>query len=135
MFTWSHEVTTTARPHDVWPFYADVDLRTAWDPGLVDLVLDGPFLTGTTGVMTVEGQPPLAFHLAEVLPGESFTDVTEIPGVATLTFSHRLVPCAEGTRIVHDVRVEGPSADELGPMVVSDTPEAMQALASLAAIG
>ncbi|MFN8168013.1 MAG: SRPBCC family protein [Candidatus Nanopelagicales bacterium] len=132
MFEWSHQVETSAAPQQVWPLYADVARWREWDSGLEDVTLDGPFAAGSSGTMRVEGQPPLTWTLTEVVEGELFTDVTEIPGVATLTFVHRLSPAAAGTLITHEVRIEGPAAEQLGPMVVSDTPQAMAALARLA---
>lgn len=133
MFEWSHQVETSAAPQQVWPLYADVERWREWDSGLEAVTLDGPFVAGSSGTMQVEGQPPLTWTLTEVVEGELFTDVTEIPGVATLTFVHRLAPRASGSLITHEVRIDGPAAERLGPMVVSDTPEAMEALARLAA--
>ena len=133
MFEWSHTVTTTARPEQVWPLYADVDRWLEWDNGLEGVTLDGAFEVGSSGTLQVEGRPPLTWTLVEVTENASFTDVTEIPGVATLTFVHRIEPLAQGSAIVHEVRIEGPAAAQLGPMVTSDTPEAMQALARIAA--
>jgi hypothetical protein len=132
MFTWTHTVTTPATPEQVWPLYADVSRWLEWDGGLEAVTLDGPFAVGSTGTLQVEGQPPLAWELTEVEENALFTDVTEIPGVATLTFVHRIEPTADGSAITHEVHIEGPAADGLGPMVTSDTPEAMAALARLA---
>ena len=132
MFTWSHTVSTTASPEQVWPFYADVERWLEWDSGLAAVTLDGPFAVGSSGTLVVEGQPPLTWTLTEVEDNALFTDVTEIPGVATLTFVHRIEPTASGALVVHEVRIEGPAADDLGPMVTSDTPEAMAALVRLA---
>ena len=42
-------------------------------------------------------------------------------------------PTPEGSAITHGVRIEGPAAAKLGPMVISDTPEAMEMLARIAA--
>lgn len=132
MFTWSHTVTTTAAPEQVWPFYAEVDRWLEWDHGLESVTLDGPFEVGRTGTLGVPGQPPLTWTLVEVVENELFTDVTEIPGVATLTFVHRIEAYGAGARITHEVVIDGPAADQLGPMVTSDTPEAMAALSRLA---
>jgi ligand-binding SRPBCC domain-containing protein len=132
MYTWSHTVTTTATPEQVWPLYADVQRWLEWDSGLVAVTLDGPFAVGSTGTLQVEGQPPLTWTLVDVVDDALFTDVTEIPGVATLTFVHRIEPTDDGAAITHEVRIEGPAADGLGPMVTSDTPEAMAALARIA---
>lgn len=132
MYAWTHSVTTSATPDQVWPLYADVHRWPEWDAGLQAVTLDGSFTLGSTGTLTIKGQPPLPWSLVEVVAGESFTDVTEIPGVATLTFGHRIEAVAAGSRITHEVLVEGPAAEQLGPMVTADTPEAMLALARLA---
>ena len=132
MYTWTHTVTTTATPEQVWPLYAEVDRWLEWDSGLVGVTLDGPFEVGSSGTLEVEGQPPLTWTLVDVVENALFTDVTDIPGVATLTFVHRIEPTSDGSTITHEVHIEGPAADGLGPMVTSDTPEAMAALARIA---
>jgi hypothetical protein len=133
MFEWTHTVTSTASPAQVWPLYADIDRWLEWDSGLAGVTIDGAFVPGSSGTLEVHGQPTLAWTLVEVTENVSFTDVTEIPGVAVLTFVHRIEPTAEGSAITHGVRIEGPAAAELGPMVTSDTPEAMATLARIAA--
>ena len=130
MFKWTHTVTTTATPEQVWPLYAQVDRWLEWDSGLSGVSLNGDFQVGNSGTLAVEGQPPLTWTLTE---NASFTDVTEIPGVAILTFVHRIAEVDGGSAITHEVHIEGPAAEQLGPMVTSDTPEAMEALARIAA--
>ena len=133
MFEWTHTVTSTATPAQIWGLYADVDRWREWDTGLSAITLDGPFAPGSSGTMTVEGQPPLTWTLVEATELVSFTDVTDIPGVATLTFTHLIEPLSTGSAITHGVCIDGPAADDLGPMVISDTPAAMEALARIAA--
>jgi ligand-binding SRPBCC domain-containing protein len=133
MYVWSHSVTTSATPEQVWPLYADVRRWLEWDSGLVSVTLDGDFVVGSRGTLGVEGQPPLEWELTEVQAHALFTDVTEIPGVATLTFVHRIEAADGGSVITHEVRIDGPAAEQLGPNVTADTPEAMERLAELAA--
>ena len=132
MYEWTHSVDTTATPAQVWRLYADVARWLDWDSGLVDVTLDGDFAEGSTGTLQVEGQPPLAFVLTAVEDGRRFADRTEILGFATLAFDHVIEPLGAGARITHHVSIDGPGALELGPMVTSDTPEAMERLAVLA---
>jgi hypothetical protein len=132
MFEWSHTVVSDAAPQKVWPLYAEVDRWLEWDSGLEAVSLDGPFDVGSSGLLHVEGQPPLTWTLTVVVEGSRFDDVTEIPGVATLRFGHLIEADGAGSRITHTVTIEGPAAGQLGPMVVSDTPEAMERLAALA---
>jgi hypothetical protein len=135
MFEWTHTVVSEAGPEQVWPLYAEVQRWLEWDSGLEAVTLDGPFAVGSSGTLQVEGQPPLTWTLTEVVEGSRFDDVTEIPGVAVLRFGHLVEPHGTGSRITHTVSIEGPAADGLGPMVVSDTPEAMERLAALASAG
>ena len=132
MYTFAHTVETTAAPEVVWELYSDVSRWRDWDAGLADATLDGPFAVGSAGVLTVEGQPPLPFRLTVVEESRSFSDVTEIPGVAVLEFHHRIEPGSAGSIITHEVVITGPAAMQMGPVVTSDTPEAMEALARLA---
>ena len=132
MYEWTHTTSSAAAPEQVWSLYEDVSRWLDWDSGLVDVTISGGFAPGSTGTLTVEGQPPLAYVLTVVEEHRRFTDVTEIPGVATLTFDHVVEPAGSGSTITHSVRIEGPAAIELGPMVTSDTPEAMERLAALA---
>jgi hypothetical protein len=133
MYEWTHTTSSSATPDQVWPLYAQVSRWLDWDAGLVDVTLQGDFAVGSSGTLTVEGQPPLTYVLTAVDEHRRFTDVTEIPGVATLTFDHLIEATDAGSSITHTVRIEGPAADDLGPMVTSDTPEAMERLAELAA--
>jgi hypothetical protein len=52
------EVTreTTATRERVWELWADVPNRTGWDRDLEYAKLDGPFRTGSTGEVKLEGQ-------------------------------------------------------------------------------
>lgn len=132
MYTFTHTVETTAVPEAVWELYSDVARWRDWDAGLVDVTLDGPFAVGSEGVLTVEGQPPLPFRLTAVEEARSFSDVTQVPGVAVLEFHHHIEPSSTGSVITHEVVVTGPAALQFGPAVTSDMPEAMESLARLA---
>ena len=65
MYTWSHTVSTTASPEQVWPLYADVRRWLEWDGGLVAVTLDGvarhsPWLVSVTGLNVNEERPRVA---------------------------------------------------------------------------
>jgi hypothetical protein len=132
MWTVEHTAESDAAPEAVYALYADVAGWPAWDPGLERCELDGPFATGTTGHLTPAGGEPLPFTVEWAEPARGFADVTEAMG-HVLRFRHTLQPLpGGGTRITHRVEIEGPAADELGPNVVGEMPEAMAALAALA---
>lgn len=137
---WKHEhsIETDASVEAIYSLYADVPNWTRWDKGLTGVTLDGPFAVGSTGTITPEGQDTLSYQLVEVEPNRSFADETEIPGAGiTVRFDHLLERLPTGrTRITHAVSIAGPNADDLGPkigpQIVSDLPDAMEALVKLA---
>ncbi|WP_436496353.1 SRPBCC family protein [Actinokineospora sp. HUAS TT18] len=130
-YEFAHAETTTADPAAVWGLWADVSRWVEWDSSLTSVTLDGPFAVGSTGVMVIEGQPPIHYRLTEVDPGHRFADVTEIPG-AVLLFDHEVVADQGVTTVTHRVVIEGDLADKLGPMVTADVPDAVRALVKLA---
>jgi polyketide cyclase/dehydrase/lipid transport protein len=131
-YEFRHSEETTATPEAVWALWSDVTTWTSWDTGLDHAELNGTFTRGSSGTMRIPDQPPITFTLTEVTPCKSFTDETHIPG-AVLHFHHTLEPLANGnTRVTHSVTIEGPKAQEIGPFVTSDLPEAVEALVKLA---
>jgi len=139
MWKYQHSIDTDASAEAIYALYADVPNWTRWDTGVTNVTLDGPFAVGSTGTITPEGQDTMPYRLVEVEPNRSFADETDIPGAGIVVrFDHLLEPLPGGrTRITHGVTIFGPSAAELGPtigpQIVSDLPEAMEALANLAA--
>ncbi|TDP90485.1 SRPBCC family protein [Labedaea rhizosphaerae] len=131
-YGYEHSVETSASPEAVWALWSDVSRWTEWDTSLTAMRMDGPFEPGATGVMTIEGQGDIDFRLTEVEPGVGFTDETVLP-IATLTFGHTMTPLAGGRlRITHRVTIEGAAAQELGPQVTEDVPDAMAGLVAIA---
>jgi Polyketide cyclase / dehydrase and lipid transport len=131
-YEYSHTVETTAPTQAVWDLWRDVSRWTEWDSSLESVTLDGPFTAGSSGTMVIPGQPPIAFTLTDVREGAGFTDETSIPG-ALLRFDHAVEALGEGrARVTHSVVIEGPEAQELGPVVTEDVPEAVAALVKLA---
>jgi hypothetical protein len=132
MYTFEHTAETTAPADVIWALYADVTAWLRWDHGLAAIELDGPFAAGTAGRITPHGMDTMPFTLTRVEQDRGFDDETPAMG-HVLRFIHVLEPLAAGgTRVTHRVEIEGPGADEMGPMVTGDTPEAVAALIALA---
>jgi polyketide cyclase/dehydrase/lipid transport protein len=131
-YEYEHSVETVASPAAVWALWSDIGRWTEWDTSLTGIRMDGPFEPGGTGVMTIEGQGDLEFLLTDVVPGAGFTDETVLP-VATLRFGHTMTPLPDGRlRVTHRVSIEGPAAQQLGPQVTEDVPDAMAGLVAIA---
>jgi uncharacterized membrane protein len=128
-FEYEHSVETSARAEAVWALWTEVERRSEWDLSVQKLTLDGPFAVGSAGVMYIEGLPPLGYTLTEVEAGVAFTDETAIPG-GVVRFAHRLEQVGDRLRVTYHVEVDGPA--EMGPGIVEDVPEAMEALVRLA---
>jgi hypothetical protein len=132
MYTFELSVESTATPDAVWALYADVAAWLTWDHGLEAVEVDGPFEAGTAGRITPHGMGTLPFTITWAEPGRGFTDETLAMG-HVLRFAHEIEALpGGGSRVTHRVEIEGPAADEIGPNVTGDTPEAVAALVALA---
>jgi len=127
-----HTVETQASPETIWTVFRDVETWKQWNPGIERIELEGPFASGTWFTMQPPGQDALRSRLLEVAENRGFVDETCV-GDLTVTVGHRLEPLQNGrTRIVYSVDAIGPGASEVGPMVSSDFPEVLAALATFA---
>lgn len=130
----SHEYDreTTVSPEAVWKVLSDVDDWASWDTSMERVQLRGPFRVGSQILMTPTGQDPITSIITDVVENELYADETSMADV-TLRFSHTLTRLTGGgTRIVHQLDITGPAADEVGPQlgsaITADFPEAMAAL-------
>src|SRR5258708_8895263 len=138
MYEYEYALETAASPEAIYRLYQDVPAWPTWDEGIEAIEFAGQFAVGAKGKIKVPGQDPLDFILTDVQPNRGFADETALPDVGiTVIFNHILTPLADGqTRIVHQVKIIGPAAEqvgpELGPKITSDLPEAVAKLAQLA---
>lgn len=137
MWKFEHTVTTAAGLAEIWALYSDITTWTQWDEGISHASLAGPFASGTSGLLQLQGQEALAFQLTEVDPFRGFSDVTDIPGTGIqIHFTHRLEPVEEGTKVTHTVSITGSHADalasNLGPDLTRGIPYTMERLAAMA---
>jgi len=136
MWAFEYTLDSQAKPEAVWALYSDMRTWTDWDGGIEGAELHGPFEAGSTGWLQPEGQDRLAFELVEVVPLRTFSDVTKLPEAGIeIRFEHTLEPLETGTRITHRVKIDGPNADELGPVIGAGMAEGIpHTVASLAAL-
>ncbi len=117
MWTYQHSQTVNAAPSAIWPLYADVSKWPSWDEAIAKVDLDGPFVVGSTGVMHVSDFGPVPFALTVVDHEARFVDVSHLDGGLILTFEHTLVGVDGGTVVTHHVTIDGPAADQVGPLM------------------
>jgi hypothetical protein len=130
-FEHSGSVTTTAAPAAVWALWSDVTTWSTWDPAVERVTLDGAFAVGTAGTMTLRGDIEAPFTLELVAPEARYLDQLTI-GDLVIRIDHVLRAIAGGTEVTVTTTIDGPGADDIGPMVTADAPVALEALVSLA---
>ena len=132
MWTDTASVITTASPQALWRLFEDVAGWTRWNAGIARIALQGPFATGSTFEMQPPGMEAFTSTLRDVRTNAGFVDETVLDDTRFLV-SHELQALpAGGTRVVYSIRVEGPEAATLGPLVTADFPEVLAALKALA---
>ncbi|MCW2815671.1 MAG: Polyketide cyclase / dehydrase and lipid transport [Nocardioides sp.] len=131
-FEHSQTVTTTAPTEAVWALWADPTTWPSWDPSVVGVVLDGPFEQGTTGTMTLSGPFEVPVVLAVVEPGARYLDELTM-GELVIRIDHVVTALpGGGSEVTVSTTIEGPGADDIGPMVTAEAPLALAALTAAA---
>ena len=129
MWTATASIAATASPQALWRLFEDVAGWTNWSAGIA---LHGPSASGSTLAMQPPGMDAFTSTLRDVRPDAGFIDETLLDGTRFLV-SHELQPLpAGGTRVTYAIKVEGPDAETLGPLVMADFPEVLAALKALA---
>lgn len=135
---WRTEYTAESEmaPTEVWAAFRDIHTGVAVQPGGDRFELDGPFAVGRELSVTPVGQQTFRSRITELVPAERYADET-VFGDVVLTFRHTFAAIDGGTRVTHELEIDGPAADELGPElgtgISADFPEAMAGLFELAA--
>lgn len=133
-FEYERTVTTTASPADVWALWSDVGSWHCWDPAVQQVALEGHFAEGAAGSMVLTGGVQATFVLEIVEIGTRYLDRLTM-GDLVIRIDHEVRAAGDGAEITVRTTIEGPSAEEVGPMVTEDTPKALEALVRLAEAG
>ncbi len=121
-------VTTSAPAEAVWALWSDIETWSDWDPSVVAVTLDGPFAAGTTGTMTLAGPFEVPVSLEVVEPGARYLDQLTM-GELVIRIDHVVRARPEGgCEVTVSTTIEGPGADDIGPMVTAEAPQAMARL-------
>lgn len=136
MWSYEHEVETSAPPRAVWQVYLRTDEWPQWNGAVERIQLEGAFTTGQVGTLTPPGQEPLPFRVVETTDERGYVSETDIAETVTMRVVARLEPVANGTRIAHRVELVGPAADNFGAsfggMLAQGVPGTMSALSERA---
>lgn len=130
-FTHRGEIVVAAPPAAVWRLWSDVASWPQWDPPVEAVDLAGPFAAGAAGTLTLAGGIAAPVVLTVVEPGARYVDELRL-GELVITIDHRVVEHPDGALVAVATTIEGPGADDVGPMVTADAPRALEALAAMA---
>ena len=102
------ETSCSAPPSAFFARWADIATWPEWNTDTEWARLDGPFATGSTGVLKPRGGPRVKFVIGSLVPDREFTDVSLLAG-ARLTFRHAVeVSQQGGSRVRVTVTLSGP---------------------------
>jgi len=103
-------VASRVEPAALFACWADMASWPEWNLDTEWVRLDGPFSTGSTGMLKPKGGPKVRFVLESVVPGREFVDVSRLVG-ARLTFAHHVETLSDGrTSLRVSVTLDGPLA-------------------------
>lgn len=109
MFTFEHTVQTTAPAKAIWQVWQDVKNWNTWDHGIEFSTINGPFETGTTGILKPKGGPLVHTKLTHVEPMKMFVDEAQLT-LARIIVSHSLTESGGKTNVTHSIQFKGPLA-------------------------
>jgi hypothetical protein len=129
MWTTQYTAETDAAPEAVWAALRDLHNGTRLSERSDRFELHGPFAAGTELSVTPQGQDTFLSVIIELDEPRVYADRTQFEDL-TLLFRHTLEALpAGGTRVTHQLEIDGPGADqagpELGPQISEDFPVAM----------
>lgn len=137
MWTTEYTAETKHSPRAVWNALRDIHTGAVENSGGDTFVIHGPYAVGTELSVTPKGQDTFKSEIIELVEDERYADRTQY-GDLILTFAHTITSIEGGTRVTHELTIDGPTSDEvgpeLGPQISEDFPQVMEGLFDLAAL-
>ena len=100
-------------PERVWQIWSDVSTWPHWNPDVLSVTLEGPFVSGARGSMTTKAGGTHQITLRDVEPGSSFELETSPIPLGRFHFACRVRPAGAGaSTISQSITIHGP----LGPL-------------------
>ncbi len=94
-----------ASKEKIWEYYADIQKWYVWENDLKNITLDNGFKTNSTGIMELEGMPPMDYVLTSVIENQCFWDKTDTP-LGSIFFGHEIFEIDnDSVNIKHTVRL------------------------------
>lgn len=114
MWSTASSVETDVERDALWDTFVEVHSGRLRVPGGDDYLPAGPLQVGTTVEIIPEGTERMMAIVTELEPPALYADETVFDGL-TITFRHRFEAIDGGTRVTHELVIDGEGADEVGP--------------------
>ena len=102
-----------ASPERVWRIWSDVGTWPEWNPDVLSVAIEGPFVAGARGKMTTKAGGTHDITLQAVQPGRSFQLETSPIPLGRFHFECEVLPAGEGASTISQrITIRGP----LGPL-------------------
>jgi uncharacterized protein YndB with AHSA1/START domain len=102
-----------ASPERVWRIWSDVSTWQRWNPDVLSVTLEGPFVSGARGQMTTKAGGTHDITLQAVQPGRSFELETSPIPLGRFHFACQVEPAGQdASTISQSITIRGP----LGPL-------------------
>jgi hypothetical protein len=105
-----------ASPAAIFARYADVAHWPQWDEDLKAASIDGPFASGSPGVVEPKSGPKSKVLFVDVQPNRGFAVECKLP-LCQMRFEHRLEPQGNTTLVTHGVVFRGALAWLFGRLI------------------
>jgi hypothetical protein len=103
----------SASPERVWRIWSDVSTWPSWNPDVLAVSIDGPFVSGAKGQMTTKAGGTHDIMLRDVEAGRSFELETSPIPLGRFHFACRVQPAGDAaSTISQTITIGGP----LGPL-------------------
>lgn len=129
MFNYEKSVSGNIDGKKLWEFYSDVSRWEEWDADIENVILNGAFASGSSGVMNMKGGQALPFVIDSVDNEKEFTTISRL-GEITVSFIHVITD----TSITHAVTIIGGAEEQMDGMgkgITANLPVTMDKLLSL----
>lgn len=113
----SHTISTTATPENIWDIWTDVENWADWDKELESARLkDQVFDLGAKGVLRPKSGPASSFVVSEYEPTKGYAFTTQLP-LCELVVRRQLNERGDGLEFTHEVSFIGPLSSVFGRLL------------------
>ncbi|MBC1376300.1 polyketide cyclase [Listeria farberi] len=96
----------------IWEYYADIQKWYVWESDLKNITLNNGFKADSTGIMELEGLPPMEYVLTSVKLFQEFWDKTDTP-LGSIFFGHEIFEIStDRVNIKHTVKLASDTINE-----------------------